>query len=150
VSTSGTVTFNGEVAGVIMLDVTGSVVNNSIIQAPSGTTLEFRGPVVNFGTINAFYGTVRFHSSVINHGTIITSNCPPIITSIEAIGPDMQIDFTTCSNVPYVVDYNTDLVTGTWTPLTNLTATSSLTTVIDSGAAVLPKRFYRAGIHLSP
>src|ERR1039457_1240671 len=38
---------------------------NSTLQAPSGTTLELRGPVVNVGTINAVYGTVRFHSSVI-------------------------------------------------------------------------------------
>jgi hypothetical protein len=146
VSTAGMVTFNGAVSEVATLDVTGSVVNNNNIQVASGETLEFFGPVVNYGTIDAFYGTVIFHSTINNQGTIITSNCPPIITSIEAIGQDIHISFTTCSNVPYEVDFNPDLVSGSWTPMTNLTATSTLTTVIDSGATVLPKRFYRAGV----
>jgi hypothetical protein len=145
---AGMVTFNGPVTAVHTLDVTGSFVNNSTIQVPSGATLELFGPAVNNGTIDAFYGTVIFHSTFSNYGTIITSNCPPIITSIAAIGPDIQISFTTCSNVPYEVDYDTDLVSGTWTPMTNLTAISTNTTVIDSGAALLPKRFYRAGLVL--
>jgi len=146
IDTSGMVTFDGELDGVSTLDVIGSVVNNSILQAPSGTTLEFFGPVINYGVINALYGNVAFYSSVMNYGTIITSNCPPIITSIQVVGLNVEITFTTCSNVPYEVDYDTNLVSGTWTPLTNLTASGSITSVTDPGAAVLPQRFYRAGL----
>jgi len=146
IDTSGLVTFDGELNGVTMLDVMGNVVNNSTLQAPSGTSLIFHGPVANYGVINALYGNVTFYSSVMNYGTIITSNCPPIITSIQVAGLNVEITFTTCSNVPYEVDYDTDPVSGTWTPLTNLTAAGSITSVSDPGAAVLPQRFYRAGL----
>ena len=165
ITASGTTTFNHTVMAVDMLSVSGNVmnvsaiatvivesanfsavVNNSGVIVATGCPLTFNGPVVNNGIIEALHCPIIFTSSLVNNGTIITSNCPPIITAIHVTGPDVQISFTTCSNAPYVVDYDTNLVSGTWTALTNVTGTGNNMSVIDPGAAALPQRFYRAGL----
>jgi hypothetical protein len=68
------------------------------------------------------------------------------ITSLVIIGSDVKISFTTTNGVSYSVDYNNDLVTGSWNTLTNnITGTGGIVTIMDSGAAELLRRFYRIG-----
>ena len=68
------------------------------------------------------------------------------ITSLVIVGPDVKIGFTTTNNVSYTVEYNNDLVAGSWNTLTNnITGTGGIVTITDSGAAALPRRFYRVG-----
>ena len=166
-STAGTLTVGGTLTGVDTLSVTGGTmdvspgatvaVGSATISATAsvsgeivaeGGTLTFNGPVTinNIGVIDALNGNVVFNSSVINNGTILTRNCLPIMTVVQVVQPDVEISFTTCSNINYIVKYATDLAGGAWTTLTNLTATGSVTTVADRGAAGLPKRFYRAAL----
>ena len=133
-SPSGTLTF------------TGIVTNNGHIQALNGTVVEAHGPVVNNGVINVLDGGTNFHSTFINNGLVITSNSIPIITSIRKVGSNVQIRFTADNALPYVVQYATDLASGDWTPLTNMTGNGSILTAIDPGAATLSNRFYRAGL----
>jgi len=42
------------------------------------------------------------------------------------------------------------MITGTWTILTNVTGTGGANTVIDSGAALQPKRFYQVNLVVPP
>ncbi|HVM62499.1 MAG TPA: hypothetical protein VMV72_16690, partial [Verrucomicrobiae bacterium] len=83
-------------------------------------------------------------------GFILTSNCFPVITSIQRAGSDIHVSFTTCANAPYVVSYRTDMVTGTWTPLASVTGTGGIVTVPDVGAALQPKRFYQVSLAIPP
>ena len=68
------------------------------------------------------------------------------ITSLVIVGPDVKISFTTTNTVSYIVEYNNDLVAGSWSTLTNnIAGTGGIVTIIDSGAAELFRRFYRVG-----
>ena len=66
------------------------------------------------------------------------------ITSLVIVGPDVKISFTTTNGVSYAVEDNSNLVTGSWSTLTNnIPGTGGIVTITDSGAAALPQRFYR-------
>jgi hypothetical protein len=68
------------------------------------------------------------------------------ITSLVITGSNVKISFTTTNSVFYEVEYNTNLVTGSWNILTNnIPGTGSIVTFTDSGAAILPQRFYKVG-----
>lgn len=68
------------------------------------------------------------------------------ITSLVIVGPDVKISFTTTNGVSYTVEYENDLVAGSWSTLTNnIPGTGGIITITDSGAAELPQRFYRVG-----
>ncbi len=148
---SGTITGPLNNAGTIMtsggtLTFTGIVTNNGTMRAPSGTALVFFGPMVNNGVIEALDGTVSFDSTFINNGVLITSNSIPQIVSIDRVGSDIRISFTTASSPEYVVEYTDDLLGNSWTKLAEITDAGGLVTVTDPGAAALPKRFYRVGL----
>jgi hypothetical protein len=66
------------------------------------------------------------------------------ITNIAPAGADMHISLATGSNRLYLVQSTTDLVTGTWTTVTNnLAGNGGVVIAIDPGATTQPKRFYR-------
>jgi hypothetical protein len=68
------------------------------------------------------------------------------ITSLVITGPDVKIGFTTTNGVSYTVEANSDLATGSWSVLTgNISGTGGIITFTDSGAALLPQRFYKVG-----
>ena len=76
----------------------------------------------------------------------ITAVPIPQIMSLVVTGPDVKISFTTTNGVSYTVEYNNDLVAGSWNTVTNnITGTGGIVTIIDSGAAELFRRFYRVG-----
>jgi hypothetical protein len=72
----------------------------------------------------------------------------PTITSGQLTGPDFLITFTTVQNAVYEVDYRNDLVSGSWSILTNgVAGTGGIVTIVDHQAAAMGQRFYRVGTH---
>jgi hypothetical protein len=72
----------------------------------------------------------------------------PLIKNLQLIAGDAQLLFTSISNAYYDVQSTTDLVSGSWTTIaSNLVGTSGVMTNIDSGAATVPRRFYRVRLH---
>jgi hypothetical protein len=95
-----------------------------------------------------FYCT-RVSSRISWINSIINFNPGPDlqVTNVEMVGASAHIDLSTGSNRLYRVDYNTDLVTGVWTTVTNNVAgTGGIVTITDLGAGGKPKRFYRVTI----
>jgi T5SS/PEP-CTERM-associated repeat protein len=129
-----------------MLTFTGILTNNGVLLAVNGGTLEFYGPVVNNGLINAFSGNTNFHAGLVNNGVVLTSNTIPQIVSISVTGSDVNLQFTTFSNLTHYVEYNSNLVNGSWIALTGFTGTGGIMSHTDPGAATLTQRFYR--VHL--
>ena len=120
-----------------------TVENNLSIVALNGGVLDFYGMVINNGIIDARDGIVRFHDHFINNGTILTADSIPEIVSVSMVDPDFCISFTTGDGNSYAVEYTADLVSGSWTTLTNITGTGGTMIATDPGAASLPSRFYR-------
>jgi hypothetical protein len=76
----------------------------------------------------------------------ITAVPIPQITSLLVVGLNVKISFVTTNSVSYSVEYNTNLVTGSWNTLTNnIAGTGGTITITDSGVATLPQRFYKVG-----
>ncbi len=68
------------------------------------------------------------------------------VTSLVITGSDVKISFTTTNGLPYAVEANSNLTTGSWNVLTNsIAGTGGIVTFTDSGAAALPQRFYKVG-----
>ena len=128
------------------LTFTGIVTNNGVLLAVNGGTLEFYSPVVNNGLINAFSGHTNFHAGLVNNGVVLTSNSLPKIVSISLASSNVNIQFTTFSNLMHYVEYNSNLVNGSWIALTGFTGTGGIMSHTDPGAATLTQRFYR--VHL--
>lgn len=128
------------------LTFTGVVTNNGSWTALNGTVLESYGPVVNNGLINALNGSTNFHAGFVNNGTVVDQNDLPKIISVSPIGNNLQIQFTTITNLTHILEYTSNLVTGAWASLTNLTGTGGNMSVTDSGALNQTQRFYR--VHL--
>ena len=125
------------------LTFTGIVTNNGAWTALNGSTFESYGPVVNNGLINALNGNTNFHPGFVNNGILLTSNSIPQIVSITAAGSNIEIQFTTAAQLLYILEYTTDLVAGTWTPLIGYTGQGGNVTLTDFNALLQPQRFYR-------
>ena len=68
------------------------------------------------------------------------------VMSLVISGSDVKISFTTTNGLPYAVEANSNLTTGSWNVLTNsIAGTGGIVTFTDSGAATLPQRFYKVG-----
>jgi len=59
------------------------------------------------------------------------------------IGSDVDLQFTTFSNLTHYLESKSNLVTESWTPLTNFTGTGGIMNVIVPGDANQPQDFYR-------
>jgi hypothetical protein len=153
---SGCGTINGSVVvdagGAILADCggtltfTGIVTNNGSWTAINGSVLEAYGPVVNNGLINVIDGNTNFHGGFVNNGIVLDSESIPRIISVTVVGSDVQVQFTTDTNLTYVLEYTSDLVTGNWTPLVGFTGPGGDVIVTDFEAALQTQRFYR--VHL--
>jgi fibronectin-binding autotransporter adhesin len=128
------------------LTFTGIVTNNGTMQALNGSVLEAYGLVVNNGIIDIRAGTTNFHGGFINNGIVITTNNFPVITAIQAVGPDVKIAVKTGNGSTYLFEETTNLTTGTWTPIIEFYGTGGIINFIDPGATALPQRFYRVGL----
>jgi T5SS/PEP-CTERM-associated repeat protein len=130
------------------LTFTGSVANYGTMKALNGSTLESYGPVVNYGFIDAIHGATNFHSGLVNFGTVLTAGSIPQIISVQIVGVDVWITFTTQGGVRCVFQDSTDLGGNSWTDVIEFISPGGTLTFIDPGAATQPKRFYRIGIVL--
>ena len=95
-------------------------------------------------------GNTNFHGGFVNNGTVLTTNSVPQIISITAVGSSIQVQFTTASNLTYVLEYTGDLLTGNWTPLVGVNGPGGNVTVTDFNAILQTQRFYRVGLVVSP
>jgi uncharacterized membrane protein len=85
-------------------------------------------------------GVGQFDSA--NHAFLL--NPYPEITGVKVSGLDVLISFTTINTAPYIVVGSEDLVSGSWSNLiTGIIGNGGIVTVTNSGAASLPRRFYR-------
>ncbi len=125
------------------LTFTGVVTNNGAWTALNGSTFESYGPMVNNGLINVLNGNTNFHAGFVNNGILLTSNSIPQIVSITAAGSNIEVQFTTAAQLLYILEYTTDLVTGSWTPLIGYTGQGGNVTLTDFNALLQPQRFYR-------
>ena len=150
---SGCGTINGsvlvDVGGAVLTDCggtltfTGIVTNNGSWKADNGSVLESYGPLVNNGVINVIDGHTNFLAGFVNNGVVLTADNIPRIVSVSRVSSDVRINFTTFSNVRHTVEFTSNLVSQSWTPLFSFTGSGGITNVTDPGAAVLPQRFYR-------
>ena len=86
------------------------------MEAVNGGTLESYGLVVNNGLINVLSGNMNFHAGLVNNGAVLTSNSLPQIVSFSLVGSNVNIQFTTFSNLTHYVEYNSDLLLGAGLP----------------------------------
>jgi len=92
-----------------------------------------------------FYSSrVSAHAAWINSVINFQPGPDMQITNIAPVGANIYISLATGSNRLYLVQSTTDLVTGTWTTVTNnLPGNGGIVIAIDPGATTQPKRFYR-------
>jgi hypothetical protein len=155
---SGCGTINGNVlvdaGGAVVADCggtltfTGIVTNNGTWTALNGTVFESYGPVVNNGLINVLNGNTNFHSGFVNNGIVLDQNSIPKIISMTVVGSDVQIEFTTVPKLTYILEYTSDLVTGTWAPLIGIIGPGGNVILTDFDATLQTQRFYR--VHMMP
>ena len=74
----------------------------------------------------------------------------PRITALTFMNSNVMVGFTTVNGLTSTVEYTSNLVSASWNVLTNITGAGGTTNVMDSGAAVLPKRFYRVQLTVPP
>ena len=157
---SGCGTINGSVqvdaGGLVLADCggsltfTGIVTNNGSLKAVNGSTLESYGLVVNNGVINLLDGNTNFHAGFVNNGVVLDSNSVPQIISVAAVGSDIEVEFTTASNLTYVFEYRGNLLTGSWTPLGGFSGPGGNIIWTDFNAALQTQRFYRVRLVVPP
>ena len=91
-----------------------------------------------------FVSRVSAHAAWINSVINFQPGPDMQITNIAPVGADIHISLVTGSNRLYLVQSTTDLVTGTWTTVTNnLPGNGGIVIAIDPGITTQPKRFYR-------
>ncbi len=143
-------------------ELLGTFVNggtNGLVRLTLGMPSGFVSAISTGGLIS-FYMTAPTNSPVgftfHSHNFVDSTQWPflemaavqmPQITSLMITGSDMKISFVTSINITNTVEYSSALASNSWTTLTNIVGTGGSAIVIDSGAATLPKRFYR--VHLT-
>ncbi|MGD1018918.1 MAG: hypothetical protein ABSA12_06320 [Verrucomicrobiia bacterium] len=155
----------GSISGVVLVDAGGSVVadcggtltfngsvtNNGIMHAENGSILESYGPVVNNGIIDIMDGSTNFHSTVVDHGTIVEASYFQVV-SLAQQSNDMNIVWTTVGGRSNVVQFSTGDASGNYsnnfTDLSTAVAipgtTLGTTNFLDVGGATnTPSRYYR-------
>jgi len=68
---------------------------------------------------------------------------PPLIDRVQLNGKQLNLFFTAQSNQTYVVEFRTDLVSGTWQTLANVGPFTDATRVLVVDPISQPRRFYR-------
>jgi hypothetical protein len=119
---------------------------------PGGLTLdsftgEIRGNPTATGTFNF---TVRLRdydgaTTPVTQALSIRVESTPLRIETEKSGANVLVRFTTIAGHTYRIEYKDDLPDAMWSVLAaNITGTGNIVTLTDTGAANLPKRFYRA------
>ena len=68
--------------------------------------------------------------------------------AIRLVSTNVRLTYSTISNNLYYVQSTTNLVSGSWSTIaSNIAGTGGIVTNVDIGAATVPRRFYRVGLH---
>jgi len=118
---------------------------------------------VSTGGLVSFYMTAPTNSPVgftfHSHNFVESSEWPsleiaavqmPQITSLAITGSSVKIVFTASINMTNTIEYSSSLASNSWGALTNIVGSGGSAIVIDPGAALLPERFYRVRLTVSP
>jgi hypothetical protein len=136
--------FNGGTDGVVQLSLGTSA--SFVSNISTGNLVSLFLTATTNSTVGFTFHSRNFIDSTQFPFLKITAVPISQITSLIITGPDVKISFTTTNSVSYIVEYNNNLIAGSWNTLTNnIAGTGGIITVTDSGAAALPQRFYRVG-----
>jgi len=167
----GPVTNQGTIAMTCPSVFSNTVVNSSSFIVSNDVTMDFYGPVINNGIIDAITGTVNFHSTFVNNGLYLDadgdadgdglSNLQESLAgtsptnsastfqvfSVTSSGDDMLVSWQAGGGRTNVVEASADLA-GCYTNLSdNIILPGSgdvMTNYLDVGGATnVPARFYR-------
>jgi hypothetical protein len=119
---------------------------------PGGLTLDsFTGEISGHPTATGTFDfTVRLRdydsvTTPVTRALSIRVETTPLRITTEVSGADVLVRFTTVLGRNYRIEYKDDLPGATWSVLAaSVAGTGSIVAVTDSGAASLPRRFYRA------
>ena len=124
----------------------GNIINNgTIIADRTNTTLIFYGSVTNSRTmLQTNGGTFDFRGALVNNGTIIPKILSPSrITDFRRTGTTNRISFTTLTGLTYSVEAALSLTNSSWFTITNNFPGNNAANFINDGTATNPSRFYR-------
>lgn len=121
-----------------------AVVNSGTIIATNSATLEFFGPVINHGTIDAVAGAANFHSTYTGNGVFVNAENAVRVVSVSAGNSEFIVSFATVPNKTYAVDRTGNLLAGPWETITNnIPGTGGVIEIHDPLASSTASRFYR-------
>lgn len=152
--------------------ILGTVTNSGSVIVSNGATMDFYGPVVNNGVINAILGIANFHAGISGNGLYLDANSDTDgdgmtnlqevqagtdptnavsvlrVLSVGTVGDDMQINWTVVGGRSYVVQTNSSpsrIGFADFSPVIFIPGSSATTTnYLDvDGATNSPARFYR-------
>src|SRR5262249_17464882 len=121
-----------------------SDVNGQLDSTGTGWTLIEARAINDAGQITGIgsLGGVS-HAFLLKPASIVDVQ-PPQISSIQRVGSDVVISFTTVAGETYTVQMKDSLQTNGWTNLSSsVTGTGAIISVTDSGGAAFSTRFYR-------
>jgi len=131
---------------------------DGVVRLALGLPSRFVGDISTGGLVS-FYMTAPTNSAVgftfHSHNFVDSTQWPfleitavqmPQITSLVIAGTDVKIALAPSINITNAVEYSSNLASNSWSMLTNIVGSGGNAVVIDPGAALLPKRFYR--VHL--
>jgi len=164
--TTDGVVWNDEPSMLTNLDESlGTFVNggtDGLVRVSLGTPSGFMSDI-STGGLASFYMTATTNSTVgftfHSHDFVDSTQWPfleimavptPRITALTFMNSNVMVGFTTVNGLTSTVEYTSNLVSASWNVLTNITGAGGTTNVMDSGAAVLPKRFYRVQLTVPP
>ena len=129
------------------LTLNGIFTNNATIIATNNADIEFLGPVINNGTIDAINGYAHFLGGFINHGSYQDAANVLRTPNLSFSNATAAISFGSVSGKTYAVEYTDDLVTTNWTTLVGGIVGNGVTMQFaDPSATNRLQRFYR--VHL--
>ena len=133
---------NGGTDGVVRLSLATSA--GFVSSISTGSLISFFMTATTNSTVGFTFHSRNFVDPTQFPFLEVTAILLPQITALVITGSDVKISFTTTNGLSYAVEYNSNLVTGIWNTVTNnIPGTGNIITITDSGAATLPRRFYR-------
>jgi hypothetical protein len=133
---------NGGTDGVVRLSLGASA--GFVSSISTGSTVSFFMTATTNSTVGFTFHSRNFVDPSQFPFLEVTAIVLPQITSVTIVGPDVKIGFTTTNGLAYAVQSTSNLVTGSWSVVTNnIPGTGGIITITDSGAAIQLRRFYK-------
>ena len=151
----------------------GALTNTGHLAALNGTFLEFRGPVINSGTLVTTNGSARFYSTVVNTGTLLldlagdadgdgftnaeesdagtnpldTDSFPIIVAGLTIVGDDVVVSVRTTVEKTYQLQVGDSLEVNNWVDVGSpAPGNGNVMTLTHPNGALAPQRYYRVKI----